>query len=114
MKKLFVVALLAASVVGMAEARCGSGRCAPRREACAPVSCIRPACVVDCVSSTCEGEKPSVCALEAARVDVIKNVDTNIYYTCAPLKPCQVKPTQEQVDMLIGAGRLEAGTRACD
>ncbi len=116
MKKLLVVALLAASVVGMAEARCGSKGCYPKKKACrteCPKRCIRPACIVDCETSVCEGEMPQLCALEPARVDVIKHVDTNIFYTCADRGPCQVIPTQAQVDALIAEGSLPEGTQPC-
>jgi hypothetical protein len=118
MKKLLAVAMLLATVAGV-EAVCGKGRsrnCSPCKtevRECAPKNCLRPACVIDCVSNTCEGEKPQLCALEPARVDIIKHVDTNIYYTCAGPKGCQVVPTQEQVDQLIAGGHIPADTRPC-
>lgn len=120
MKKLLLVAL-ALGVVAGAEAklfggsRCSNGGCSRKErteERCAK-SCLRPACVVKCENNTCEAEMPNLCALTPARVDVIKHVDTNIYYTCAPLGPCQVAPTDEQVKQLIEQGDLPAGVRSC-
>ena len=111
MKKLFVIALLAASVVGMAEARCRTNSCEPRE--CAQKSCIRPACIVNCTTDVCEGPKPQLCALEPARVDIVKHTNINHSYSCAPLKACQVKPSQEQVDALIDMGAVPADTKAC-
>lgn len=125
MKKLLIIALVAISAVSIADARkrCGTKSCAAPMRECAPkkcaprcvekVNCIRPACVVGCENSFCEGEKPSICALEPARVDVIKHVDTNVWYDCAPKKDCQVIPTQEQVDALIAQGSVPAGTEPC-
>ncbi len=116
MKKLLIVALLAASVAGIAEARCGRNNdCCPKqscRTEC-PKKCIRPACIVGCETSQCEGDKPQICALVPDRVDVIKHVDTNVFYTCAERGPCSVVPTQAQVDALIGEGFLEKGTEPC-
>ena len=117
MKKLLVIALLSASLVGIAEARrrCGSNSCAPKCEVkCEQRGyCIGAPCIVDTVCSSCEGPRPSLCALTPARVDLVKHVDTQTHYTCAPLKECQVKPEQWQVDQLISEGHLAEGTRAC-
>lgn len=120
MKKLLAVAMLLAAVAnveaGFFGGRCGKNRCervCKTERVCEPVNCLRPACVVDCVTNVCEGPKPQLCALEPARVDIIKNVDTTISYTCAPRKGCQVAPTQEQIDELIGAGHIPADTIAC-
>ena len=116
MKKLLIVALLAASVMGIAEARCGSNGCCPKRECapkCAPKSCLRGPCIVGTESSCCEGPQDQLCALEPARVDLIKHVNTSINYTCAGLTGCQVKPTQAQVDQLIQNGDVPADTQPC-
>lgn len=118
MKRLLVVALFAASLVGIADARCGrKDNCCPKKRSCEQrceqKKCIRPACIVGCENSHCEGEMPQLCALEPARVDVIKHVDTNVWYTCAERGPCQVIPTQAQVDALIAEGSLPEGTQPC-
>ncbi len=118
MKKLLIVALVAASFVGIAQARCGRNNndCCPKKECkqrCEPKKCIRAACIVGCETSQCEGDKPQICSLEPARVDVIKHVDTNVFYTCADRGPCQVVPTDAQVAELIADGSLPEGTKPC-
>lgn len=118
---LLVVALVAAAVVSNADARnCSKRRnCATQCETkCAPkceqVKCCIPAPhIVDCVTNVCEGEIPQLCSLKPARVNAIKHVDTNIYYTCAERGPCEVIPTQAQVDALIGMGAVPADTVPC-
>ena len=113
MKKLLIVALLAASVVGIAEARYGRNNndCCPKKceKVCAPRNCLRGPCIVGC--DTCEGEKPQLCALAPARVDLIQH--NMVTYTCADIGPCQVKPTQAQVDQLIANGDVPADTQPC-
>lgn len=120
MKKL-MIALVAISCIGSVDARsCSNGKKACKEVVCREVAnepchipCIRPVCVVKCETSYCEGDKPSICALEPARVDVIKHVDTNVWYSCADKKECQVVPTQEQVDYLISIGSVPKGTKPC-
>jgi hypothetical protein len=121
MKKLLAVAMLLAAVAnveaGFFGGRCGKNRnCSPCKtevRECAPTNCLRPACIVECTNNVCEGEKPQLCALEPARVDLIKDVNTTISYRCAGRKGCQVVPTQEQVEQLIAGGHIPADTISC-
>lgn len=113
MKKLLLVALVAVSVVGLADARsCGKGRCETSCEPkCAPKACCIPAPrVVDCVSNVCEGEKPDLCGVIPAPRNVIKHVDTQITYSCAPLEGCAVPATEEQVEMFRQNGSVRPTT----
>ena len=117
MKKLLIVALFAASLVGIAEAgRCRrNNNCGPCRTECAPcpVKCLPPTCIVDCETSFCEGAKPDLCALKPARVNLVKHTDTNVFYTCADLGPCEVKASQAQIDALKANGAIAEETMAC-
>ncbi len=122
MKKMLLVVALAAAVVSIADARCGrrNNSCATKCETqCAPKCetqqkcCIPSPVIVDCVTNVCEGEIPQLCSLKPARVNAVKHVDTNIYYSCAERGPCEVIPTQAQVDALIGMGAVPADTVPC-
>jgi hypothetical protein len=115
MKKLLVVALLAASFVGMAEARrCGRSCapvcapvCAPK---CAPAQCIGPAriCEVTYSNDCSEGEQPDLCYLVPARRNINKHVhrSEHITYTCGDKPACAVEPTPQQVEELRNAGSI--------
>lgn len=109
MKKLLVVALLAASIVSIADARCGKNRCAPKKSECEPcvkTQCIRPACIVG-VDSTCdEGCMPDQCGAVPARRNVLKHVHTSVSYSCAPLEGCAVPATEEQVQAWKDMGSI--------
>lgn len=114
MKKLLMVALIATSFVGMVEAgRCGKNNCERPCEQKCNKPCIPAACIVGCENTMCEGEKPQLCALVPARVNVIKHVDTNISYSCADRPACSVIPSADQVNELVDAGIVPAGTQPC-
>lgn len=110
MKKLLVVALVAVSVVGLADARCGRNSCAPvaceKRSSC----CIPAPRVIDCVSNMCEGAMPDICGVVPAPRNVIKHIDTQITYSCAPLEGCAVPATAEQVEMFRANGSVRETT----
>lgn len=114
MKKLLLVALVAVSVVGLADARCGkksmscATSCEPKSEA--KACCIPAPRVVDCVTNVCEGEKPDLCGVVPAPRNVIKHVDTQITYSCAPLEGCAVPATEEQVEMFRQNGSVRPTT----
>lgn len=111
MKKLLLVALVAVSAFSLADARCRKScetSCEPK---CAPKACCIPAPrVVDCVSNVCEGEKPDICGVIPAPQNIIKHVDTQITYTCAPLEGCAVPATEEQVEMFRQNGSVRPTT----
>jgi hypothetical protein len=115
MKKLLLVALVAFAGFNMVEARrgCSTNRC---ETSCEPKCEVKKACcipaprVVDCVSSVCEGEKPDLCGVIPAPRNVIKHVDTQITYTCAPLEGCAVPATEEQVEMFRQNGSVRPTT----
>lgn len=118
---LLVVALVAAAVVSTADARCGRSTCTPkgeRAQKCEQVKCCIPSpVIVDCIvnKNVCKGDIPQLCSLKPARVNAIKHIDIteNEYYTCAERGPCEVIPTQAQVDALIGMGAVPADTQPC-
>lgn len=123
MKKLLLVALVAVSGFSMVEARRGGCRsmscetktCAPVCEPkqCAPKCCIgEPVIVCSTVSETC-GEMPQLCSLKPVRVHVNKHTDIIHTFSCAERGPCEVIPTQAQVDALVEMGAVPAGTQPC-
>lgn len=114
MKKLLLIALVAAMVAGTAEARhCGRrNSCAPK---CEPVceqrsSCIGAPRIVECTSSSncVEGDKPELCYLVPAPRNIVKNTDvqTTITYSCACKPACAVDPTADQVEQLRASGAI--------
>jgi hypothetical protein len=112
MKKLLLVALVAAMVAGTAEARRCRSSCAPK---CEPVceqrtSCIGKPRIVDCTfSNNCvEGEKPELCYLVPAPRNITKHTDvqTVITYSCADKPCCAVEPTADQVEQLRASGAI--------
>lgn len=115
MKKLLLVALVAAMVAGTAEARrCGRrNECAPKCEKiqnCERVNCIGKPRLVDCTfSNSCvEGEKPELCYLVPAPRNITKHTDvqTVITYSCADKPCCAVEPTADQVEQLRASGAI--------
>lgn len=111
MKKLLIVALLAASIVSIAEAgRCrrNCGPCPAKKceQPCPQKKCVGPPCVVDCTTSYCEGEKPDVCYLEPARANIIRHESTSVHFTCADPTDCQVVATDAQLSQLRADGHI--------
>lgn len=118
MKKLLLVALVAVSVVGLADARCGrrssceTNACAPKCEQKSSCCIGSPVVVCSTVSETC-GEMPQLCSLKPVRVHVNKHTDIIHTFSCAERGPCEVIPTQAQVDALVEMGAVPAGTQPC-
>lgn len=113
MKKLLLVALVAAMIAGTAEARrCGVKSCAPKCETRCEErrSCIGAPRLVDCTySQNCvEGPKPELCYLVPAPRNIVKHTDvqTTITYDCACKPECAVDPTPEQVEQLRATGAI--------
>ena len=114
MKKLLLVALVAATVAGTAEAGRRGCRtsCAPKCEKVQECnrSCIGKPRLVDCTfSNSCvEGEKPELCYLVPAPRNITKHTDvqTVITYSCADKPCCAVNPTAEQIEELRNTGAI--------
>lgn len=117
MKKLLLVALVAAMVAGTAEARrCGQrNNCESKCEKVCETKCEQRSCIgkprlVDCTfSNSCvEGEKPELCYLVPAPRNITKHTDvqTVITYSCADKPACAVEPTLEQVEQLRASGAI--------
>ncbi len=115
MKKLLIIALLVASVAGIEAGRCrrNNNNCRQECKRECPTKCLPAPCITKCDSSYCEGDKPDICALKPARVNIHKQVDTVVSYSCAELGHCEVKPTQDQIDQLKDMGAIEQNTEAC-
>lgn len=123
MKKLLLVALVAVSGFNMVEARrggCSMNSCAPVCETntCAPKceqqKCCIGAPVIVCrtVEESC-GEMPQLCSLKPVRVHVNEHTQIIKTFSCAERGPCEVIPTQAQVDALVDMGAVPAGTQPC-
>lgn len=111
MKKLLLVALLAASFVGLAEARRCSRVCPPKP--CVQKStCIGPARICDVTySNDCsEGEMPDICYLVPARRHINKHVHRteHVTYSCADKPACAVEPTAQQIQELRNSEAIPA------
>ncbi len=112
MKKLLVVALLAASFVGMSEARrCGrvcKTECAPVCEA--KAECIGPARICETTYSCDKSEdcKPVLCAVVPQTRHLDKHVHRteHVSYSCKPLQGCEQRPSEEQLAFWIKNGNI--------
>ncbi len=112
MKKLLVVALLAASFVSMSEARrCGrvcKTECAPVCEA--KAECIAPARICDVTYSCDKSEdcKPELCAVVPQTRHLDKHVHRteHVSYSCRPLTGCEQPPSEEQLNAWRLSGKI--------
>ncbi len=112
MKKLLTVALLAASFVGMADARrCGrvcKTECAPVCEV--KADCIAPARICD-VTYSCdksEEDKPELCSVIPQTRNINKHVHRteHVSYSCRPLTGCEQPPSAEQLEAWRASGKI--------
>jgi hypothetical protein len=121
MKKLLLVALVAAMVAGTAEARRGCGRrneCAPKCEVeCAPrcaekQKCVGPARIACTTYSDdiTEDKKPNFCYLVPSRRNLVKHVHKTCHtsYACAEKPCCAVDATEEQLNYFREIGAIES------
>ncbi len=112
MKKLLLVALVAASFVGMVEARhCRKNKCEVEKS-CGNQSCLPPSCVVERTCNRCEAPKPNFCYLKPAPARLAEHTETTVTYSCLPCNDsCCVKATSDQLNQLIDAGAVLEGTQ---